>query len=61
LHAVSKVGVIFICADVLEGKDRNAPLGWHRYNGSLVKDSARVTGEEKPRKKQSYNADDRRK
>jgi hypothetical protein len=36
LDAVSKIGVIFICADILKGKNRNALFGWYRLNDSLV-------------------------
>src|SRR5258707_4934820 len=58
LHPISEIDVNFICADVLERKDRNALFGWYRLNDSLVKEKSLVTREEKPGEEQSDNAQD---
>src|SRR5260370_33923387 len=51
LHSVGKVSIIFVRADVVEGKDRNAFFGWRRRWSSLVRGSQAPVTQEPRRQK----------
>jgi hypothetical protein len=44
LHTISKIGVIFICADVFEGKNRNTLFGRYGLGDSLVNEKSSAAG-----------------
>ena len=48
LDSVRKVSVIFVRADVVKGKDRDAFFGRYRFNTPLVEPTSSIWGKEGP-------------